>query len=161
MINITTQDGCTWTATRNNTWLTLTSPATGVGSGVLTFTASHNFGVARTGSITIAGQTQTTALVGDEMIINEDADPTAAVVSVWGRLLTFDGRGVHGAVITITSSAGETRMARSSGFGYYRFDDIFVGDTYLISPSSKRYQFTPRTIDVLDELTEIDFVAAP
>ncbi len=158
-INITTQAGCTWSAARNNNWLTLTSAANGVGSGVINFTASQNYSGARTGTITVAGQT--TALVGDNIVINQAAAPVAAGVSVSGRVLTSEGRGVQGAVVTITSSAGETRMARSSGFGYYRFDDIIVGETYLISPSSKRYQFTPRTISVLDELTEIDFVAEP
>lgn len=159
VINITTQAGCTWSATRNNNWLTLTSAANGVGSGALNFSASQNYSGARTGTITVAGQT--TALVGDNIVINQAAAPVAAGVSVSGRVLTPDGQGVRGAVITIAGLNGEPRTARTGSFGYYRFDDILVGETYLISVASKRYQFTPRTIGIFDELTDVDFVAEP
>ncbi len=126
---------------------------------MINFTTSQNFSGARTGTITVAGQT--TALVGDNIVINQAAAPVAAGVSVSGRVLTPDGQGVRGAVITIAGLNGEPRTARTGSFGYYRFDDVLAGETYLISVASKRYQFTSRTVSVGDELTDVDFVAEP
>ena len=51
---------CTWTATSNAPpWLMLTSGAGGTGSGPVGFTIAQNTGAARSGTITIAGQTLT------------------------------------------------------------------------------------------------------
>jgi hypothetical protein len=58
-VRVTTSAGCTWTARTTDTWLTVTSGATGTGSGSVTFTVAANAGAARTGSIAIGGQTFT------------------------------------------------------------------------------------------------------
>ncbi len=47
---------CTWTATADVNWITLTSPAAGSGNGTLTFTVRLNDGAQRTGTVTIGGQ---------------------------------------------------------------------------------------------------------
>jgi hypothetical protein len=47
---------CTWTATSNDPWITLTSGASGMGNGLVQFVAAPNNGPARTGSLTIAGR---------------------------------------------------------------------------------------------------------
>jgi Putative binding domain, N-terminal len=51
--------GCAWTATSNAPWLTITNGASGTGNGTVTFTAAANAGAARSGTLTIAGQTFT------------------------------------------------------------------------------------------------------
>jgi hypothetical protein len=48
--------GCTWTATSDVEWITITAGASGTGNGLLQFMAAPNSGPARTGSVTIAGQ---------------------------------------------------------------------------------------------------------
>jgi uncharacterized protein (TIGR03437 family) len=55
-VNITTQAGCAWTVVSNNNWIT---PAAGggTGSGSLSYTVAANPGLARAGSLTIAGLT--------------------------------------------------------------------------------------------------------
>ena len=59
-VGVTAATGCAWTGTSNDPWLTLTSGNTGTGNGTATFTATPNPGTtARTGTITIAGQTVT------------------------------------------------------------------------------------------------------
>jgi Putative binding domain, N-terminal/Viral BACON domain len=58
-IAVDTQPGCTWTAASNAGWLSITSGATGSGSGSVIFRASVNSGAARTGTLTVAGQTAT------------------------------------------------------------------------------------------------------
>ena len=87
--------------------------------------------------------------------------PTAAGVSVGGRVRTAGGLGIVGARVTILSAAGQPATAITSSFGFYRFDTITVGSVYLVSVSSKQHSFgePTRTILVIDELTDIDFVA--
>ena len=87
--------------------------------------------------------------------------PTAAGVSVTGRVLTSDGRGLRIATVSMTDQSGVTRTARTSSFGYYRFEDVQVGGTYILAVVSKRYQFASQVLNVLDDLTDVDFVAEP
>lgn len=87
--------------------------------------------------------------------------PTAASVSVGGRVFTSDGHGIFKARISITNPNGGTRTALTSSFGYFRFDDIEVGQTYILEAAHKRYQFAPRVLSVLDEITDADLIAEP
>jgi hypothetical protein len=91
----------------------------------------------------------------------EPLAPTAANVSVSGRVLAANGRGLSNAVVSLIGINGVSKTARTSSFGYYRFEDVRVGETYVISVASKRYRFAPRTINIADELADIDFVAEP
>ena len=57
-VNIVTTPGCTWSAFNNaSSFVTITSGATGTGNGSLTYIVAANTGVARSGTLTIAGQT--------------------------------------------------------------------------------------------------------
>ncbi len=87
--------------------------------------------------------------------------PTAANVGVSGRVLNQDGRGVSGARVTLTDSGGNVVYAMTSSFGYFRFVNVAAGQTYVIAVTAKQYQFTPRVINVADELTGVDFIADP
>lgn len=90
--------------------------------------------------------------------------PTAAQVSVGGRVLTSDGRGIRNAVVTITSSAGtESLSARTGSFGYYRIENLRAGENYVLSVGSKSYNFAvgSRVISPSEDLTGEDFVALP
>jgi hypothetical protein len=58
-IAVTAPAGCGWTATTAATWITITSGASGNGSGTVDFTAAPNTGATRTGTISVAGQTHT------------------------------------------------------------------------------------------------------
>lgn len=53
---LTTPSDCTWTATTDVNWISLTSPATGTGNATVTFTVRSNDGAQRTGNVTIGGQ---------------------------------------------------------------------------------------------------------
>ena len=90
-----------------------------------------------------------------------DLAPTAAGVSISGRVTTPNGNGLRNAILTLTDSTGNVRTTITSSFGYYRLDDIEAGQTYVIAVSSKRYQFAPRVLSVADELTDLDFTALP
>jgi Tol biopolymer transport system component len=87
--------------------------------------------------------------------------PTAAHVSVGGRVSTFDGRGIARAIVTMTGSDGNVRSAISNPFGYYRFDGVEVGQFYVLTIRSKGHVFAPdtRSISVLDEIADVDWTA--
>ena len=63
-VRVTTISGCTWTATSNASWLTITSGVSGTGSGDVTYSVAANSGGVRTGTLTIADQTLTVTQQG-------------------------------------------------------------------------------------------------
>ena len=82
---------------------------------------------------------------------------TSPGVSVSGRVSISGGRGLHNAFVILTDGLGVARRVITNPFGYYRFVNVQAGATYTISVASKRYQFTPRVINVTDNLTDVDF----
>jgi hypothetical protein len=59
-ISVSIPSGCPWTANSSVPWVTITSGASGVGSGAVAFTASANWSnVQRSGTLTIASQAVT------------------------------------------------------------------------------------------------------
>ncbi len=87
--------------------------------------------------------------------------PTAASVGISGRVISPEGRGVKGAVVTLTNAAGVSRQAMTNVFGFYAFFDVPAGESYTVTAKAKRYQFTPRVITLTDELTGLDLTAEP
>lgn len=88
--------------------------------------------------------------------------PTAASAIVSGRILTLDGLGIRNVQITLTNAmTGETFYAISSMFGYYSFQEVPVGQMYILSVSAKRFLFNPdsRLISLSGDLTSEDFTA--
>lgn len=84
--------------------------------------------------------------------------PTAAGVSISGRVTLGDGRGLRNAGLILTDRFGKQRRVITSAFGFYRFDDVPSGETYVIAVSSRRFQFAPRVVTVSNDLTDINFV---
>ena len=88
------------------------------------------------------------------------APPTSATVAVGGRVTNENGDGVSNAEVSLVGG-GVSRIARTNGFGYYRFDDVEVGETYVIGVTSKRYTFVSRTVTVVEETPNLDFTPEP
>jgi hypothetical protein len=86
--------------------------------------------------------------------------PTAASVTLGGRVSSGKS-GVGNVRIVLTMSGGETRTAISNSFGYYRFDNVAVGETYVLTVYSKRFVFSnPTLVFTLFEAREdVDFIA--
>lgn len=87
--------------------------------------------------------------------------PTAATVSVGGRVTTADGRGIGGIRLSLTGSEGNPKTATTDAFGYYRFEDLQVGATYILSASGKHFTFSQPTqvLSINDETDEVNFIA--
>lgn len=87
--------------------------------------------------------------------------PTAAAVTVSGRVSTANGRGLRNAEVTLLNSNGTVMTARTTNFGYFSFDGIASGQSVIISVRSKRYTFAPQVISLQDSATDLNFVANP
>lgn len=87
--------------------------------------------------------------------------PLAANVSVSGRISTANSVGIRNAVVTLTDANGTIRAARTGAFGYYRFDGVAVGETYVFSVFAKRFNFTEptRVLTVAGNLSDVNFTA--
>jgi len=143
--NVTVSDGsqsCTGTVAAGQCTLTLTT----VGSRTLTATyaGDANFN----GSVS-AGVSHTVTPV------------TAATVSVGGRVLTPSGAGVYRAKVSLTGTDGIVRSAMTNQFGFYRIDNVPVGQGYILSATSKAYVFEPQFVSITDQTSALNLVALP
>jgi hypothetical protein len=86
---------------------------------------------------------------------------TASGVSVSGRVIQGEGRGIRNARVVITDATGISRTVMTGSRGSFRFEDVMAGETYTISVAARRFTIIPRVITVTDELTDVDFVAEP
>lgn len=84
--------------------------------------------------------------------------PSAADVSVTGRVTTASGQGIRGVTVAITDPEGIRRTAVTSSFGVYTFEGIESGKTYVVGATSRRYRFAARVVNVSDSLTNVDLV---
>jgi Carboxypeptidase regulatory-like domain len=87
--------------------------------------------------------------------------PTAAEVTIGGRIVAADGRGIRNVLVTMVRSNGASRTAISSAFGYFRFADVAAGETYVFSVSAKRFTFDqPTTVrSIVEDADDLIFTA--
>lgn len=84
--------------------------------------------------------------------------PTAAEVSISGQVLAGK-RGIARAIVTISDGSGNIRSEKTNSFGYFRFDNVAVGQTYILDVSAKGYSFAPQVVSVNEELTNFEINA--
>jgi hypothetical protein len=83
---------------------------------------------------------------------------TAAGVSVSGRV--FSGKsGISWALVTITDAAGNIRTARTNNFGFYEFESVPVGESYVFNVYAKGYEFAPQVLSINEAVENLDFQA--
>jgi hypothetical protein len=162
-VAVTTAAGCAWTAVSTATWITVTSGASGSGNGTVNFTAAANTGPARSGTITIGGQTftvnqaaaaactfgvapanQSMAAAGGSGTVTV----TAAAGCAWTAVSTASW-------ITVTSAAsgsgnGSVNFTVAANTGAARSGTMTIGGqtvtinqaalcTYTITPTSQQF----------------------
>jgi hypothetical protein len=108
--------------------------------------------------------------VNNQLIVSRPAEnivtvfkllaPTAAPVIISGRV-SNGKRGVHRARVTLTAPGGEVRSVVTNPFGYYRFEEVRAGETYIINVHSKYYSFNAQVVTVTEDLTNLNFTAQP
>ncbi len=85
--------------------------------------------------------------------------PTAAGVTISGQVLDPDRNGVSNAVVTVEGTNGSRITTRTSSFGYFVFEGVAAGNSYVISVGSKRFSFEPRVVSVTDDVFGLEFIA--
>ncbi len=87
--------------------------------------------------------------------------PTAASVTVGGRVTTAAGRGIRNVRVNLTDVNGETQTTLTGKFGFYRFTDVPAGETYIFSVSARRYAFSQnaQVRSIIEETNDVNFTA--
>ena len=111
-----------------------------------------------TGTHTITLTARDSGALTSTATITCNAVSTAVNVSVSGRVVAPDGRGLRNTTVFITDPSGVRRTATTSSFGFYRFDSILTGQQYAMGVSSRLYRFAPRTLTVNDDVANLDFM---
>lgn len=88
---------------------------------------------------------------------------TAAAVSVGGRVTKNNGAGIASARVTLTAADGTTRIVQTNPSGFYRFNEVAAGATYIVSAESKRFRFgvPTRAVAVNENIGDVNFTALP
>jgi hypothetical protein len=89
--------------------------------------------------------------------------PTAANGDISGRVLTSAGQGIRSAAVTISGGSLPSPITKySSAFGYYSFEGLPVGETYVVTVLAKRFSFDnpSQVINLTDNATDVDFISA-
>jgi hypothetical protein len=86
---------------------------------------------------------------------------TAASVTIGGQVTSTEGRGISKAQVMITNTEAGVCFARTNPFGFYRFEGIPAGETYIFDVSHKRYSFLPQVVTILEERNDLNFHGMP
>ncbi len=145
-VGLTATSGCAWTATSNDAWITGVT-ASGTGDGTINYTVAANTGPARSGTITIGGQTFTVNQdSGCSYALTSSSDsPTAAGGASSFGITT--GTGCPWTATTgdawlsgVTASgagSGTINYTASANTGLQRVGTITVGsDTFTVTQAS-------------------------
>jgi hypothetical protein len=110
-VGFTLSSNCSWTASSNTSWLTITAGFSGSGNGTVSYSYGANSGMARSGTLTIGGQTFT---------VNQSAGSVAPLV------LDFNGDGNQD-VFLYDPVVGTGYAALSNGSGGFTY--VYSGFT--------------------------------
>ena len=121
----------------------------------VTYTPNLNF----TGSDQFTFKANDTALDSNTATVNISiGGPTATSTVIQGRVVNWLNSGIPNAMIKLINPVtGEERIIISSPFGYYRFTDVTVGETYIVEVTHKRYIFTSQVVTINND-TNLNFV---
>ncbi len=89
--------------------------------------------------------------------------PTAASVSISGRVIDPYGRGIRGAMVMVQGMDGVARTVYTNSLGYYRIDELPVGESFVVTVSARRYAFAAPTqfVNLADSINDLNFTASP
>ena len=115
-VTVTAPFGCTWTATSNATWITITSGASGSGNGTVGYSAAANrTNDVRTGNLTIAGLGFVVTQAASSLPMITSMSPTSAVVGGDSFVLTLKGHNfVTGSVVRWNQTSLPTTFVSTS-----------------------------------------------
>lgn len=155
---VRTGNSFTWSSTR---FITAVIVKGGPNANVYSYNPASKGGVPNGAGLTTPGGRYGISHIS--FCFETQLTPSAAPAFISGRVISTGGRGLASVNVKVTNAlTGELRIGRTNVFGYYRIDDLEVGELYYVEASHKRYQFFDafRTITLSDNLNGYDFVAA-
>lgn len=83
--------------------------------------------------------------------------PTAAPVSVSGRVFSPSGLPLRNARVVLNEADGSYRSAYTSSLGYFQFEGVESGQTVTVEVVSKRFVYNAQVVSLIDNVAELDF----
>ena len=118
-ISVTSADGCTWTASSNAPWLSITSGGSGTGKGTVQFSAAA--GGPRTGTLTVGGQTFTVNQAGNCAFTIDRTSTTVPAQGGTGSVTVTSGAGCAWSASSNAPWLSITAGASGTGNGTVQF----------------------------------------
>jgi WD40 repeat protein len=164
-VGVQTPSGCGWTAASNDSWISITKINHDSGNGGLTYAVAPNSGPARTGTLTVAGQTVTIEQVttpcsyavsptsqsfgsgggpGNINITAMNGCPwTATTDSSWIILGLSNGSGSGSTTVSYWVNASDTTATRTGTITaagqVITIDQVGITCDYDVSPSNRSF----------------------
>jgi hypothetical protein len=148
-VTVTTAPGCTWTAVSGRSWITVTGGASGSASGPVNYNVAANTGGARTGTITVGGQTFTVSQAA-----------AACTYSVTPTSVTAPAAGSTGTLTVTVVTGGSCTWGSFSSAAWITVSGGRTGSgtaTYTVAPNATT---SPRTGTILVAGKTISFTQA-
>ena len=96
--------------------------------------------------------------------VNLVTGPTAGYAYISGRVTDAYGRPISRALISAARiSNGEIRYVYTNSFGYYRFEELQAGESYVMTVRAARYRFDPASVAIglTEDVSDLNFNALP
>jgi hypothetical protein len=153
-VSVTTSSGCAWTAASNAGFVTISAGASGTGSGTVTYQVAANSGVARSGTMTVAGQTFTVQQAGIPAVTLNLSRSTlnfgySGSLATSAQPVTVSFSGGTGANWTATSNQTNITVSGGSGTGSGTFQVTAApGVSGVITVTAPGAVNSPRQVQV-------------
>jgi len=97
----------------------------------------------------------------DNFQVQATLRPTAADASISGQVTMAGGRGIQKVRVMISGGDLEEPLyTLTNAFGYYKFENLTVGETYILEVTSRRYSFANPTlvVNLQDNVSGTNFI---
>ena len=88
---------------------------------------------------------------------NNPLAPTAATVTVSGKVVDAAGNPLRNVIVSMTDSSGAVIVTRTSSFGYFTFYEVQSGQTYIVDIAARSHTFATQVLSVKDALAGLEF----
>lgn len=87
-----------------------------------------------------------------------DVPVTAAGVSVGGRVVNSEGRGISNVKVGMLDPSGRTWYALTNPFGYFNFENVPAGEVYVFSVKAKGYRPATVARTITEDVADMEIV---
>lgn len=132
---------------------TIKQPVTSSGS---SSPSGGTFGVQNTVGLPVAGVTTGGTFAVEAGFWTGMLLPTAANVTVSGRLLDSRNTPIQRAAVSLTDVHGNVFVSRAVNDGTFQIE-VPAGETYVVTISHRTYRFADQVIEIQDSISGLEF----